>query len=137
MGVHPQGVMHVSNYRQETRAMPTYRKTPGNRDVPIEDGTELVSVEPLGEEFYDRDEVGPMYQVEPANFDGLLHLFADEIDGLDYDFDEIAEQQGWSQHTMLLVARDFIAREGANERLGEYAAGVAAEVDHSEKGDRA
>lgn len=67
--------------------MSTYRKTPGNRDVAIEDGTELRTITPLGEEFYDREETGPMYVVEPVGFDGVLHLFADEIEGLPSGFE--------------------------------------------------
>jgi hypothetical protein len=60
-----------------------FHRTPNSRDVPIDDGTPLTNVQPLDEALYDRDETGPMYAVEAEGADGTLHLFADEIDGLD------------------------------------------------------
>lgn len=36
------------------------------------------------------------------------------------DFDEIADNQGWSDYTMLVVLRGFISADGATERLNEY-----------------
>lgn len=58
----------------------TYHHTPNSNDVrqPL-DGTELVNVQPMSEELYDRDETGPMFTAEAVGFDGVLHLFADEI----------------------------------------------------------
>lgn len=60
--------------------MKRYHHTPNSNDVRMPlDGAQLFNVEPMGEEFYDKDETGPMFTAEAEGFDGVLHLFADEI----------------------------------------------------------
>lgn len=61
----------------------TYRHTLNSNDAGRpQDGAVLHNVEPLDEEYYDRGETGPMFTAEAEGFDGILHLFSDEIDGL-------------------------------------------------------
>lgn len=43
------------------------------------------------------------------------------------DFDEIAEQQDWTNDSMLYITRGFIAKMGQSEQLAEYAAEIAAD----------
>lgn len=38
------------------------------------------------------------------------------------DFDEIAEQQGWNQETMLWLCREFISQAGMQDALNTFAA---------------
>lgn len=60
--------------------MKRYHHAPNSNDVrmPV-DGARLFNVQPMGEEFYDKDETGPMFTAEAEGFDGVLHLFEDEI----------------------------------------------------------
>lgn len=42
------------------------------------------------------------------------------------DFDQIAEQQGWDESTMLMICRDYIATtDGNSEMLSEFAQQIA------------
>lgn len=41
------------------------------------------------------------------------------------DFDEIADQQGWSTETMLFIVRMFIGQRNLGEELAEVARVVA------------
>lgn len=42
------------------------------------------------------------------------------------DFDEIAEQQGWDTHTLLMICRDYISLHDHNgEDLAQFAQDIA------------
>lgn len=42
-------------------------------------GRTVTSMQPLSEEFYDRDETGPMFVIEVEGLDGVVHAFGDEV----------------------------------------------------------
>lgn len=65
--------------------MATFRKTLNSNDVELPHGATILSMEPLSEDLYDKDETGPMYKVLveghtcQTSVDGTYHLFSDEI----------------------------------------------------------
>jgi hypothetical protein len=64
--------------------MATYRKNGGgSTDLPLTDGTIIAVLGPLPETQYDREEVGPMFQVCAVNGEYAgqhFALFEDEIE---------------------------------------------------------
>ena len=61
--------------------MKRYHHTPNSNDVRMPlDRTPLHNVRPMDESLYDKAETGPMFTAEAEGFDGVLHLFADEIE---------------------------------------------------------
>jgi hypothetical protein len=52
------------------------------------------------------------------------------------DFDEIADQQGWSADSEVITLRAFISKQGLDAALAEYAQEVADEENGDDEWSR-